>query len=124
MNEPVADEVRSILDGHIILSRDLAAQGHYPAIDVLQSASRVMTAVTQESHRSSALRLRSLLATYEKQRDLILLGAYEKGSDARVDEAIARIDEIIGFLRQGQFEKAPMPETLARLQAMLGPKGI
>lgn len=123
MNEPVADEVRSILDGHIILSRDLAAQGHYPAIDVLQSASRVMTAVTEDSHRKAATRLRSLLATYEKQRDLILLGAYEKGSDARVDESIARIDEIIGFLRQGQFEKAPMPETLDRLQSMLGSSG-
>lgn len=120
MNEPVADEVRSILDGHIILSRDLAAQGHYPAIDVLQSASRVMVAVTQESHRNAAMRLRSLLATYEKQKDLILLGAYEKGADASVDEAIAANDEIIRFLRQGQFEKAPMSATIERLQAMMG----
>lgn len=120
MNEPVADEVRSILDGHIILSRDLAAQGHYPAIDVLQSASRVMNAVTSDAHRSAAMRLRSLLATYEKQRDLILLGAYERGSDSKVDEAIDANDAIVAFLRQGQYEKAPMASTLERLLAMHG----
>jgi FliI/YscN family ATPase len=123
MNEPVADEVRSILDGHIILSRDLAAQGHFPAIDILQSASRVMTAVTTEEHRDSALHLRKLLATYEKQKDLILLGAYERGSDRQVDAAIEAIDDIQGFLKQGQFEKAPMTETLTRLQEMASGRG-
>lgn len=123
MNEPVADELRSILDGHIILSRDLAAQGHFPAIDILQSASRVMTAVTTEEHRDSALHLRKLLATYEKQKDLILLGAYERGSDRQVDAAIAAIDDIQGFLKQGQFEKAPMTETLTRLQEMASGRG-
>jgi FliI/YscN family ATPase len=118
MNEPVADEVRSILDGHIILSRDLAAQGHYPAIDVLQSASRVMNAVTHQEHQAGAMRLRRLLATYEKQRDLILLGAYEKGSDPRVDEAIAANEGIVSFLRQGQYEPAPMEATVQRLLSM------
>ncbi|MDX2153466.1 MAG: type III secretion system ATPase SctN [Bryobacteraceae bacterium] len=116
MNEPVADEVRSILDGHLILSRDLAAEGHYPAIDVLQSASRVMTAVAPPEHVKAAMRLRGLLAAYEKQRDLILLGAYQKGSDRRVDEAIASIDAIRTFLRQGTREPAPFAETIARLE--------
>ncbi len=120
MNEPVADEVRSILDGHIILSRELAAQGHFPAIDVLQSASRVMTAVTGDAHRKSANRLRSLLATYEKQKDLILLGAYQRGSDRGVDEAIAAIDSIREFLKQGTHDEAPFAATVEQLAALSG----
>jgi flagellar protein export ATPase FliI len=105
MNEPVADEVRSILDGHIILSRNLAASGHYPAIDVSQSVSRVMEAIAEERHKKAARKLREILATYEKQRDLILIGAYQKGSDPRVDYAIAKIDEVNNFLQQGLYEK-------------------
>jgi flagellar protein export ATPase FliI len=118
MNEPVADEVRSILDGHIILSRELAGQGHYPAIDVLQSVSRVMSAVTDAGHRQAASRLREVLATYEKQRDLILLGAYEKGSDARVDYALRMIDKVNAFLRQETSAQAALPETIAGLKQM------
>ena len=79
-----------------------------------------MNAVTSDAHRSAAMRLRSLLATYEKQRDLILLGAYERGSDSKVDEAIDANDAIVAFLRQGQYEKAPMASTLERLLAMHG----
>lgn len=120
MNEPVADEVRSILDGHVILSRDLAAQGHFPAVDVLQSASRVMTAVATKDHLKAASRVRSLLATYEKQRDLILLGAYQRGTDERVDEAIDANADIISFLRQGTHEPAPFEATRERLLSLGG----
>lgn len=118
MNEPVADEVRSILDGHIIMSRDLAAKGHYPAISVLDSVSRVMSAVAGPKHRKAASGMRELLATYERNKDLILLGAYEKGKDRRVDEAIDRIDEITGFLKQGTHEKVPFEQTVEQLQQM------
>jgi flagellar protein export ATPase FliI len=115
MNEPVADEVRSILDGHIVLSRDLAASGHYPAIDVLQSVSRVMSAVAGDSHRKLGMRMREVLATYEKQKDLIVLGAYEKGSDPRVDYAIRMIDGVTEFLKQGTAEQATFEATIHRL---------
>ena len=118
MNEPVADEVRSILDGHIILSRELAGQGHYPAVDVLQSVSRVMSAVAEPAHRQAAARLREVLATYEKNKDLILIGAYEKGSDARTDYAVRMIDRINGYLRQETNNRMAFPETIAALKQM------
>jgi flagellar protein export ATPase FliI len=118
MNEPVADEVRSILDGHIVLSRELAAQGHYPAIDTLQSVSRVMSAVSDPDHRQAAVRLREILAIYEKQRDLILIGAYEKGSDPRVDEALRMIDKVNDFLRQGTHSQAVFSKTIASLKQL------
>ena len=118
MNEPVADEVRSILDGHIVMSRDLAAQGHYPAINVLESVSRVMSAVADQEHRQAAQRMREILATYEKQKDLILLGAYQKGSDSRVDLAIAKIDELTSFLKQSTTEQMSSGETVSRLKSM------
>jgi FliI/YscN family ATPase len=116
MNEPVADEVRSILDGHIILSRDLAAQGHYPAIDALQSVSRVMSTVAEAEHQKLASKMREVLATYEKQKDLILIGAYQKGADPRVDYAITMIDRINDFLRQSTKEKITFEETVKRLK--------
>jgi flagellar protein export ATPase FliI len=118
MNEPVADEVRSILDGHIVMSRDLAAAGHYPAINVLDSVSRVMSAVASKEHRESASRMRKVLATYEKQKDLILLGAYQAGTDPQVDYAIQKIDDIRSFLRQATDEKASAAETAERLVKM------
>jgi len=120
MNEPVADEVRSILDGHIILSRELAAQGHYPAINVLESVSRVMSAVTDREHRQVATRLRETLATYEKNRDLILIGAYEQGSDPRVDDAIDKIERVNAFLKQETGEKISFEETAASLKEIFG----
>ncbi|HEY0705256.1 MAG TPA: EscN/YscN/HrcN family type III secretion system ATPase, partial [Polyangia bacterium] len=115
MEEPIADEVRGILDGHIILSRELGARNHWPAIDVLPSLSRVMPLVTDETHRKAAGKMRELLATYERQRDLILLGAYQAGSDPRTDEAVAKIDSINAFLKQGTHENAAFPETRQRL---------
>jgi len=118
MNEPVADEVRSILDGHIILSRDLAGQGHYPAIDPLQSVSRVMTTVTSAAHCRLAEQVRDVLATYDKQRDLILLGAYQRGTDRKVDFAIDNIDSIQAFLKQGTHEKTDFQEMLSRVNKL------
>lgn len=100
MDEPIADEVRGILDGHIVLDRKLASRGHYPAIDVLASLSRVMTSVTGKPQQAQAQRARALLAAYEEKRDLIALGAYNQGSDARLDQAIAAAPELERFLRQ------------------------
>lgn len=99
-NEPISDSARSILDGHIMLTRELAARNHYPAIDVLHSVSRVMPAVTESTHRSHASKIRRLLAVYEKARDLINIGAYVKGSDAEIDEAIALMPRMSEFLQQ------------------------
>jgi type III secretion protein N (ATPase) len=118
MEEPIADEVRGILDGHIVLSRELGARNHWPAIDVLGSLSRVMAAVADPEHRRAAARLRELLAAYERQRDLILLGAYQRGSDPRTDQAIAHIDEVEAFLRQSTGESAPFADTRRRLLAL------
>jgi type III secretion system H+-transporting two-sector ATPase len=120
MTEPVADETRSILDGHIVLSRDLSARGHYPAIDVLRSASRVMTAVSDEAHLRAAGRVRELVASYERNRDLIVLGAYKRGGDARADEALDRWPAIEAFLKQGTHERDGFEQTLARLAAAGG----
>jgi len=120
MNEPVADEVRSILDGHVILSRELASRNQYPAISVLDSVSRVMSAVTSKEHRQAAARMRDAMATYQKNRDLILIGAYQKGTDPRVDDAIDRIDGIVGFLKQDVAEKVTFEDTVARMPGLVG----
>lgn len=122
MSEPVADEVRSILDGHLILSRELSARGHFPAIDVMRSASRVMTAVATKEHLLAAQKTRELIANYEKNRDLILLGAYKRGSDNRVDEAIERNREIESFLKQSTHEKDSFEQTVVQLGAVAGVK--
>jgi type III secretion protein N (ATPase) len=119
MEEPIADEVRGILDGHIVLSRELCERNHWPAIDVLASLSRVMNFVVDRDHREAAARVRELLAVYEQKRDLILLGAYRPGTDARLDQAMAKIDEIHTFLRQGNKESASTLETRAGLLALL-----
>ena len=110
--DPIAEETRGILDGHIILSRALAASGHYPAIDVLNSRSRVMSQVADEEHVKAASRLRALLARYAEIEFLIQVGEYKPGSDALADEAIGKIDELRGFLRQGADERTPFKETL------------
>jgi ATP synthase in type III secretion protein N len=115
MEEPIADEVRGILDGHVILSREIAARNQWPAVDVLPSLSRLMSAVADPQHRAAAARLRELMAAYERQRDLILLGAYQRGADALTDEAVARMEAITTFLRQRTDEAAPFAETRARL---------
>jgi len=118
MTEPVADEVRSILDGHIILTRRLAAGGHYPAIDIAASASRVFTAVTEDGHQAAASRLRELLSVYEENRDAILYNIYKKGTDAKVDEAIDRIEPILSFLKQGTYEKIEFEACLEHLRGI------
>ncbi|MER3427745.1 MAG: flagellum-specific ATP synthase FliI [Pyrinomonas sp.] len=118
MTEPIADETRSILDGHIILSRALAAAGHYPAIDISQSVSRVMSAIVTPQHAEAARRLREVLATYEAQKDLILIGAYKKGSDPRTDYALSKLDAVNAFLRQGTAEKAPADAAINQLQRL------
>jgi type III secretion protein N (ATPase) len=119
MEEPIADEVRGILDGHVILSRDVAARNHWPAVDVLPSLSRLMAAVADPAHRDAAGRLRELLAAYERHRDLIALGAYQRGSDANTDRAIAAMDAINQFLRQRTDEAARFDDTRARLLALV-----
>jgi flagellum-specific ATP synthase len=120
MNEPVADAVRSILDGHIVLSRRLASAGHYPAIDVLESVSRVMPMVTTEVHRLAAQRLLDLLATYRESEDLINIGAYVKGSNPRIDQAIGMINNIRAFLRQRADEREQYGSGIQQLQKMMG----
>ncbi|HEX3821578.1 MAG TPA: type III secretion system ATPase SctN [Candidatus Sulfotelmatobacter sp.] len=121
MNEPVADEVRSILDGHIILSRELAARNHYPAINILESASRVMGAVTGKAHRQSAGALRDALATYKKNEDLILLGAYKSGADKRVDDAISKITSINSFLKQATDDRSDFAGSVEGLASIFPP---
>jgi flagellum-specific ATP synthase len=115
MNEPVADAVRSILDGHIVLSRKLAHQNHYPAIDVLDSVSRLMIDVVDEAHSQAANRIREILATYRESEDLINIGAYTKGSNAKIDLAIEKIDAINAFLRQGISEPSAYQDTVTGL---------
>ncbi|MEY2617683.1 MAG: hypothetical protein RL522_685 [Pseudomonadota bacterium] len=120
MTEPVADETRSILDGHIILSRKLGAANHYPAVDVLASASRVMHHVVAPAHRASAGRLRELLARYEEVELLLRVGEYKPGSDPLTDEAIARNDAIRRFLRQSTDERVDFDDTVAGLRDVVG----
>lgn len=115
MNEPIADAVRSILDGHIVLSRALAARNHYPCIDVLNSASRLFSAVAEKDHRKQAGMVRELLAAYEKAEDLINIGAYQMGSNRTIDLAIARHDEILKFLKQERDEEAHLKDSLEQL---------
>lgn len=119
MNEPVADSVRSIVDGHIVLSRDLAARNHYPAIDVLASASRVMRDIVDEDHQALAGQLRSTLATYREAEDLINIGAYVQGSNPKIDYALTRIDAINTFLQQQPREAVDMASTREALNQLV-----
>jgi flagellum-specific ATP synthase len=118
MNEPIADTVRGILDGHIVLSRELAARNHYPAIDVLASVSRLMNDVTTPEHRSLAGRLRDVLATYRASEDLINIGAYSAGSNPKIDLAISKIDAINGFLKQRVDERVSFEATVNALREL------
>jgi ATP synthase in type III secretion protein N len=120
IDEPVADEARGVLDGHIILSREIAARGRFPAVDVATSLSRVMDAVVTKEHAADARKLRALVGTYEAKRDLLTLGAYEKGGDTDLDEAIARMPKIESFLRQGPTERSPMTTTIESLARLVG----
>ncbi len=120
MEEPISDEVRGILDGHIILNRNLASRNHWPAIDVLPSLSRVMSSVTRREHVKAAGQFRETLATYEAKRDLISLGAYEYGTDEKVDFAIDLIEELEGLLKQGLDEYTTLEETIERMLDLFG----
>jgi flagellum-specific ATP synthase len=111
-NEPIADAVRGILDGHIVLSRDLAARNHYPAIDVLQSVSRTMPDVTDVTHRMKAGQVRGWLATARDSDDLVSVGAYVKGSNPRIDEALAKKDSVEAFLRQSVEESSSFESSV------------
>ncbi len=118
MNEPVADAARSILDGHIVLSRRLAHLGHYPAIDVLQSASRVMMDIVPPEHLELTLKLREILAVYSEAEEMINIGAYVKGKNKRIDYAIQRIDALNAFLRQRMGESANMVQTFEAMRTV------
>lgn len=119
MNEPVADNVRSIVDGHVVLSRRLAAQNHYPPIDILSSLSRVMNEVVDAEHLKAAQRLRSLQATYQEAEDLINIGAYSAGSNPEIDRAIEKNTGIREFLRQGVMDKVSFADTVARMKQLV-----
>jgi flagellum-specific ATP synthase len=115
MNEPIADAVRSILDGHVVLTRELAHAGHYPAVDVLQSVSRLSTEISSDEVQVCAAELRRLLAAHRDKRDLIAIGAYERGTDPATDRAIDLNDQIEAFLRQRVDEPTPGADADARL---------
>ena len=120
MNEPIADAVRSILDGHIVLSRRIAEQNHFPAVDVLSSVSRVMYEVVSEPHLAAAQDMRQLMAVYHEAEDLIHIGAYVKGSSPKIDAAIQKIDAINEFLKQDIYEVTSYEETERRLLSIVG----
>lgn len=112
MNEPIADNVRGILDGHIVLSRDLAAHNHYPAVDVLESISRVMVDIIPKAHLQSARKLKEVIATMRDAQDLINIGAYVKGSNPKIDYALTMIDKVNNFLRQDIYEHSEYKDTV------------
>ena len=120
MEEPIADEVRGIVDGHILLSRKLATRNHWPAIDVLPSLSRVMNGVVSRDHREAAGRFREVLSAYEEKRDLIALGAYQYGTDDKIDEAIDLIEELEDVLKQGLEDYTTLDETVDMLLDLFG----
>ncbi len=116
--DPLVDSVRSLVDGHIVLERRLAAQNHYPPISILDSLSRLMPAVAAREQLTRSYQLRSLLSAYARSEDLIRIGAYSKGGDAELDRAIALLPRLHGFLRQAPEENAPFADTVARLHAI------
>jgi flagellum-specific ATP synthase len=118
MNEPVADTVRAILDGHIVLSRDLASQDHYPPVDVLESVSRLMPDLASPAHRAAAARVRDVLAAHRGARDLINIGAYVKGSDKRIDRALEHVDAVNRFLKQDLAEHDSLAGAVEKLQRL------
>ena len=117
-NEPITDTARSILDGHIMLSRKLGHRNHYPAIDILQSISRVMSSIAGKEHKAAAGKLKNVLATYQEAEDLINIGAYKRGSNSGIDYAISKIEAVNAFLRQDTMEKFEFEEEEAILEAL------
>jgi len=119
IQDPIGDAVRGIVDGHIVLTRKLAVHGQYPAVDVLQSISRVMRAVTTPAHREVAQKLRGLMAVWSENEELIRLGAYKAGSSPQVDAAVARIDAIRAFLMQDTQERTTLEQAIAGMAAVV-----
>jgi flagellum-specific ATP synthase len=116
LNDPISDQVRSILDGHVVLSRRLANRNHYPAIEVLESISRLMVDICNNEHLDHANKIRKLLAAHREAEDLINIGAYVKGSDPVIDEAVAKINCINDYLQQGIFDKCDFEQDIERLK--------
>lgn len=119
MDEPVADAVRGLLDGHIVMNRELANRGHFPAISILDSASRLILEISEPDHVRAQVRLRELLALYENSRDLINIGAYQHGSNPKLDEAISKYDRIEAFLKQHISENIAFEQTLSAMQEII-----
>lgn len=117
-NEPIADTARSILDGHIVLDRKIAQKNHYPAIDVLQSISRVMSSIVDPKHKKAAGNLKNVLATYSEAEDLVNIGAYKAGSNPSIDYALSKIDAVNGFLQQDVYEKFTFEESIRILEEL------
>lgn len=120
MNEPIADATRGILDGHIVLSRRLAGKGHYPAVEILESISRVMSDIVPPEVTENAARARDILATYRDAEDLITIGAYKRGQNPRVDYAVDRIEKLNAFLKQASMQKSSMQESWKALAEIVG----
>jgi flagellum-specific ATP synthase len=118
-NDPIADAARGVLDGHVVLSRDLAESGHYPAIDIEASISRVMADIVDKEHLQHARQLKRLYSLYQQNRDLISVGAYQPGSDPRIDQAIAKNPAIMAFLQQDMDEAVDISRSLAELQRLM-----
>ncbi|MHB2155634.1 flagellar protein export ATPase FliI [Calditrichota bacterium GD2] len=119
LDEPVSDTARSILDGHIVLSRKIATRGHFPAIDVLESVSRLRNEVTQPEHQKMIVKLLETMAIYRESEDLINIGAYKKGTNPRLDEAIEKIEAINDFLKQNIDERSTFEQTIERMKAII-----
>ena len=117
-NEPICDAVRSILDGHVVLSRQLGNMGHYPAIDVLQSVSRLASRLATPEQKQAALKIREAMATYQRSEDLINLGAYASGANPRLDAAVKSRPLLMDFLKQDSSTNAGLDDTLLKLQVL------
>ena len=117
-NEPITDTARSILDGHIMLDRKLAHKNHYPAIDVLQSISRVMSSIAGKEHKEAAGKLKNVMATYQEAEDLINIGAYKSGSNKNIDYAIEKIDAVNDFLLQETHDKFTFEEIMEMMEGL------
>ena len=117
-NEPIADAVRGILDGHIVLSRELAHKNHYPAIDISNSVSRLMNDICEVEHKAAASQARDIIATFKEAEDLINIGAYERGSNIKIDKSIEYIDKVNSYLKQGVNEKSSFEDNINNLKNM------